>query len=101
MTDNETLDTSRLKTLVDAGAVNYASARGVPGGFVLIVKVAMTERVIRAHRRTSPRIFATIQGLVNYCAAAGIRRFDVDLAGHGPAPSPGVEFRGAHRIRNK
>lgn len=82
MANNETLDTSKLKTLVDAGAVNYASARGVQGGYVLAVKVGMAEKFVRAHKQTNARIFATLEGLSNYCVAAGIRRFDVDLAGY-------------------
>lgn len=82
MATAEYLDTPKLKTLVEAGAVSYVSARGVPGGFVVVVKVGMTERTIRAQKRTNARVFATMDGIVGYCTAAGIRRIDVDLAGH-------------------
>lgn len=82
MTNHDTLDTSRLKTLVDAGAISHASARGVPGGYVLAVRVGMVEKAIRAHKKTNARIFSTLEGLSNYCLAAGIRRIDVDLAGY-------------------
>lgn len=82
MANADYLDTPKLKTLVEAGAVSYVSARGVPGGFVVVVKVGMAERTIRAQKRTNARVFATMDGIVGYCSAAGIRRIDVDLAGY-------------------
>ena len=82
MANADYIDTPNLKMLVDAGAVSYVSARGVPGGFVVAVKVGMGERIVRAQKRTNARIFATMDGIVGYCSAAGIRRIDVDLAGY-------------------
>jgi len=82
MANSEYIGTPGLKTLVDAGAVNHLSARGVPGGFVLVVKVGLTERTVRAQKQSNARVFATLDGVAGYCSAAGIRRIDVDLAGH-------------------
>jgi hypothetical protein len=82
MTTVEMLDTPHLKTLVDAGAVSYVSARGVPGGFVLTVRVGLKEKSIRAVKQKNVRIFSTLPGVANYLAAAGIRRFDIDLTGY-------------------
>lgn len=82
MTSIELLDTSRLKTLVDAGAIGGVSARGVPGGFVLSVRVGMREKIIRAVKAKNPRVFSTLPGLANYLTAAGIKRFDIDLTGY-------------------
>ena len=85
MAISEYIDTPKLKTLVEAGAVNYVSVRGVPGGFVVVVKIGMTERTLRAQKRTNARVFTTMDGIVGYCTSAGIRRMDVDLAGHSKA----------------
>lgn len=82
MLNTEYIDTPKLKVLADAGAITYVSARGVPGGFVLVVKIGQSERMVRAQNRTNARVFATMDGIVSYCSAARIRRIEVDLAGH-------------------
>ena len=82
MANSDYIDTPRLKTLVEAGAINYVSVRGVRGGFVVVVKVGLAERTLRAQKRADARIFATMDGIVGYCTVAGIRRIDVDLAGY-------------------
>lgn len=82
MANADYIDTPKLKTLVEAGAINYVSARGVAGGFVVVVKIGMTERIVRAQKRTNARVFATMDGIVGYCTVAGIRRIDVDLVGY-------------------
>lgn len=82
MATSQLLDTPHLKTLVEAGAVQYLTARGIPGGYVIVVRVGLNERFVRGQRAKVPRVFKTLDGISGYCRDAGVRRFDVDLAGY-------------------
>jgi hypothetical protein len=82
MATSQLIDAPHLKLLVEAGAVQYLTARGIPGGFVIVVRVGLNEKTVRGQKVKAPRVFTTLDGISNYCRAAGVRRFDVDLAGY-------------------
>ena len=80
----ELLSTVQFKTLAEAGAIQYAAARGTQGGFVLVVKVGMQEKALSMTQERRPRVFVTLDGLASVAKRYGVRRFDVDLAGYEP-----------------
>lgn len=84
MAQADIIDSPRLKTLVEAGAVQHLVGRGVPGGFVLVIKVGMRERTLGA-QRGGVRMFKSANGLIGYARTAGVRHVDFDLAGYDPA----------------
>lgn len=86
MQSADMIDSPKLKTLVEAGAVQRLVGRGVPGGFVLVIKVGMRERTLGA-QRGGVRIFKSANGVVGYARTAGVRHLDFDLAGFDPTTS--------------
>ncbi len=71
------ISTSVLRQMAAAGAVNRVSAQGVPGGFVLSVRVGMDEQLLAAQRGGARR-FKRLDALAKYLQTVGIRIFDVD-----------------------
>lgn len=86
MQSADMIDSPKLKTLVEAGAIQRLVGRGVPGGFVLVAKVGMRERTLGA-QRGGVRIFKSANGVVGYARTAGVRHLDFDLAGFDPTTS--------------
>lgn len=84
MSSADLISSPKLKTLIEAGALQHLIARGVPGGFVLVAKVGMRERTLEA-QRGGVRIFKSANGLVGYARTAGARHVDIDLAGYDPS----------------
>lgn len=82
--ENELISTVQFKTLAEAGAINHAAARGTMGGYVLVVKVGLSERTLAMTQQRRPRVFVTLDGLASVVKRYGVRRFDVDLAGYEP-----------------
>jgi len=81
---NELISTVQFKTLAEAGAIQYAAARGTMGGYVLVVKVGMAEKTLAMTQQRRPKVFVTLDGLASVAKRYGVRRFDVDLAGYEP-----------------
>ena len=86
MEQADIIDSPKLKTLVEAGAVQRLLGRGVPGGFVLVARIGMRERTLGA-QRGGVRLFKSANGVVGYARQAGVRHLDFDLAGFDPAGS--------------
>jgi hypothetical protein len=74
----ETIDHATLTKLAEAGAVRSARVVGQAGGWSILVKYGMTERVLAAQRSHQVRIFRKFETLVTYLKGVGIVRFDVD-----------------------
>jgi hypothetical protein len=84
MTTGALISTLQVRTLVEAGAIQYAAVRGTQGGYVLVVKVGMTEKTLSMTQERRPRVFVTLDGLASVAQRYGFRRLDLDLAGHAP-----------------
>lgn len=74
----ETIDHTTFTKLAEAGAVRSAHIVGQPGGWGILVKYGVTERVLAAQRSQNVRIFRKFETLVGYLRGVGIVRFDVD-----------------------
>lgn len=81
----ESIDHPTLIKMAEAGVVRSAHVVGQDGGWGLLVKYGMTERVLTAQRSQQVRIFRKLETLVQYLKAIGIPRFDVDAAGYEPS----------------
>lgn len=64
--DAETIDHTTLTKLAEAGAVRSAHVVGQEGGWSILVKYGITERVLAAQRSHQVRIFRKLETLVNY-----------------------------------
>jgi len=78
------ITTVQFQTLAEAGAIQYASARGTVGGYVLVARVGMAEKALSMTRQKTPRVFTTLDGLASVARRYGVRRLDVDMAGYEP-----------------
>lgn len=74
----ETIDHATFTKLAEAGVVLSAHIVGQPGGWGILVKYGVTERVLAAQRSGNVRIFRKFETLVGYLRGVGIVRFDVD-----------------------
>lgn len=78
----ETIDHTTLSRLVEAGAVRSAHVIGQAGGWGILVKYGMTERVLAAQRSHQVRIWRKFDTLIGYLKGMGIARFDVDASNY-------------------
>ena len=65
--------------LAAAGALASVSARGIPGGYVLVVRTEAGERLLETQRGQT-RIFTKLDTVAVFVRSAGLHRFDVDLS---------------------
>ena len=72
--------TSLLKGLAAAGAISAMTARAVPDGFLLIVRVGLDTAPVKAYRGQA-RIFKKLDAVARYVRELGLVRFEVDLEG--------------------
>ena len=75
-----------LVQLVAAGAVRVVVAVGQPGGWMLLVRYGLAERVLAAQRSKQVRVFRKLDTLVLYLQQIGVSRFEVDASGFMGAP---------------
>ena len=80
----DTIDHATLQHLVAAGAVRGADVVGQPGGWEIVIKYGMVERVLAA-RRGAVRIFSRFETLVNYLKSIGISQFNVNASNYDPS----------------
>ena len=73
----KTIDHATLSQLIEAGAVEGADVIGQAGGWAVVVRFGMSERVLAA-RRGAVRIFRKFETLVAYLKALGISQFKVN-----------------------
>lgn len=81
----ETIDHPTLARLAQAQAVRAAHVIGQPGGWSIIVKYGMTERLVSATRSREVRVFKKLETLVGYLKELGVSSFDVNAADYDPA----------------
>lgn len=74
----ETIDHLTLSRLSEAGVVQRARVVGQRGGWGVLIKYGVTERVLAVQRGQQMRIFRKFETLVNYLKGVGIARFEVD-----------------------
>lgn len=72
------------RELIDAGSVRNAGLIGQPGGYAVLLRYGMQERVIGTKAGT-PRIFSRLEAAAKLLRELGIVRFDVDAANYAPA----------------
>ena len=84
MANMDTIDQVTLSHLVEAGAVRGATIVGHPGGWGVVIKYGMTERVLAA-RRGAVRNFAKFETLVVHLKKMGIVQYQVDATQYDPA----------------
>lgn len=79
----DTIDHTTLARLVEAGAVRGAEVIGHRGGWGVVVKYGMTERVLAA-RRGAARTFRKFETLVSYLKELGISQYNVNASDFDP-----------------
>lgn len=79
----ETIDHTTLSRLVEAGVVRGVDVIGHPGGWSVMVKYGMTERMLAA-RRGTVRSFRKFETLVAYLRPLGIVHMNVNAANYDP-----------------
>lgn len=78
----QTIDHTTLSRLAEAGAVRSAHIVGQVGGWGVLVKYGMTERVLAAQRSRNVRLFRNFETLVAYLKSIGIAKFEVDAVNY-------------------
>ena len=71
-------DTPTLRHLATLGRAAGLVAKGVPGGFVLVMRSGIQEEVLTA-QRGGPRTFRRLETGASYLKDLGIHSFEVDL----------------------
>ena len=79
-----TIDHNTLAHLVEAGAVRGADIVGQPGGWEVVIKYGMTQRVLAA-KRGAVRVFKRFETLVAYLKGLGIAEYQVNAANYDQA----------------
>lgn len=72
--------TSLLKGLAAAGSITKITAREVPGGFLLFIRVGLDESLLKAYRGKA-RVFRRLDAVAKYVKDLGIGHFDVEVVG--------------------
>ena len=83
----ETIDQTTLERLVEANSVHEANVVARVGGWGVIIKYGMTERVL-AVRRGTVRLWVKLETLVAFLCRIGIARFYVDATGYDAQAKP-------------
>lgn len=72
------IDTPVLRQLVRSGKTGTLVARGVPGGFVLLMREGLDVQVLEA-QRGHQRKFKRLDAIASYLAELGADEFTVEL----------------------
>jgi hypothetical protein len=67
-----------FRELCRSGAITHLTAKGVPGGFVLIARIGLEDKALHA-QRGGARIFKSLDALAKYAARLGFIAMSVDL----------------------
>lgn len=78
MNQIQPIDTPLLRQLVRAGKAGTLVARGVPGGFVLVMREDLSEQVLNAQRGGARR-FKTLDAVASYLKDLGAGGFLVEI----------------------
>lgn len=85
--DNELISPATVKELAAANALSDAQVVGTDGGFLVVVKYGMTERVLAARELTGKlklRVFVSLDAAARHLQKLNLPRFSVDLSGYTP-----------------
>lgn len=96
-----TIDHGTFAHLIEAGIVRSADIVGQSGGWQVVVRYGVAERVLAA-RRGAVRVFKRFETLVTYLKDLGIAEFRVDAscydpkAARKPRPDSAARLKHAH-----
>ena len=85
--DNKLISPATVKELAAASALRDAQVMGTDGGFLVVVKYGMTERVLAARELTGKlkaRVFVSLDSAGRHLQKLGLPRFAVDVSGFSP-----------------
>lgn len=74
---------STLRDVVATGVVETVTAVGMPGHFVVVVRIGDADRLI-AGTRGKPRAFASVASVVTFLTKIGVLKFQVDATDFKP-----------------
>lgn len=77
------ISTPLLRQMAAAGAITRIAARGVPGGYVLNVRMGMDEQLLEA-QRGGVRCFKRLDAVAKYVKSIGLDGFNVEIAAWAP-----------------
>ena len=103
MTAKNTIDTAIAKRMVEANAMGVrASIIGQSGGWSVMLKIGMTEKVLGVQRTDSPRVWRSLDRCVEYVKKElHIAQFDrLDGTHHINAPTDSTRADAAERMRH-
>jgi hypothetical protein len=72
------IDTPLLRQLVRSGKTGSLIAKGVDGGFVLVLREGLDEQLLEAQRGHA-RKFKRLESVASYLKGLGARGFSVEL----------------------
>ncbi|WP_049780743.1 hypothetical protein [Nitrosococcus halophilus] len=75
----ELIDASSLRVLAEAGAVEQIRIAGVPGGFAMVVRYGMSEKILRAQRGHA-RVFKSLDAAARFARKLGFSQCVLDLS---------------------
>jgi len=92
MITEQTIDTNMAKRMVEASAISGASIIGQPGGWAVMLKLGMQERLLGIQRGNKPRMWRSLDTCMEYLKTElHIARIDsLDATHHSVAQVPGV-----------
>lgn len=73
------IDTPLLRHLIRSGKAGGLAAKGVPGGFVLVLREGLDEQVLEAQRGHA-RKFRRLESVATYLLKLGAEEFTVELS---------------------
>ncbi len=72
------MNTPLLKQLAALGKTGTLVAKGVPGGFVLVMRDGLDEPLLEAQRGHS-RVFRKLDAVASFLRGIGVQSFDVEM----------------------
>jgi hypothetical protein len=100
----DTVDTAMVKRLVEAAAISGAAIIGQPGGWSVMLKLGVQEKLLGAQRSNKPRIWRSLDRCVEYLKSElQIVRFELlDASNHSDVATGGGKSRAdaSARLRN-
>ena len=83
MSTHSTIDTAMAKRMVEASAIRSASIIGQPGGWSVLLKLGLQEKLLGVQRSDKPRMWRSLDRCVEYLRSElHIAKFDLLDATH-------------------
>lgn len=77
------MNTPLLKQLAALGKTGPLVAKGVPGGFVIVMRDMLEEQLLEA-QRGHPRVFKKLDAVASFLHGIGVLTFDVETVNWSP-----------------